>query len=57
VYSRNNRWPPHDIRRQGKASFVTMVDETSKIQLFSLDAVGEEAYTFIKKWGGSGDIL
>jgi lysyl-tRNA synthetase class 2 len=46
------------IRRHGKASFATMEDETSKIQLyFQLDAVGEEAYTFFKKWVDSGDIL
>ncbi len=46
------------IRRHGKASFATMEDETSRLQLyFQLDATGEEAYTFFKKWVDTGDIL
>ena len=46
------------IRRHGKASFATMEDETSRMQLyFQLDAVGEESYTFFKKWVDTGDIL
>jgi lysyl-tRNA synthetase class 2 len=46
------------IRRHGKASFATMEDETSKIQLyFQLDTTGESAYGFFKKWVDTGDIL
>lgn len=46
------------IRRHGKASFATMEDETSRIQLyFQLDTTGEEAYAFFKKWVDTGDIL
>ncbi|NLH95471.1 MAG: lysine--tRNA ligase [Synergistaceae bacterium] len=46
------------IRRHGKASFATMEDETSRIQLyFQLDATGEKAYNFFRKWVDTGDIL
>ena len=46
------------IRRQGKAAFANMQDETGTIQLyFRYDNLGEKDYTFFKKWLDSGDII
>jgi lysyl-tRNA synthetase, class II len=46
------------LRRQGKAAFVNMQDETGTIQLyFRYDTLGEKDYTFFKKWLDSGDII
>lgn len=46
------------VRRQGKAAFAHMQDETGTMQLyFRFDTMGEEAYTFFKKWIDSGDII
>lgn len=44
-------------RVMGKASFATLQDATSRIQLYvTRDAVGEEAYAEFKRWD-LGDIL
>jgi len=44
-------------RVMGKASFATLQDTTSRIQLYvTRDAVGEEAYAEFKRWD-LGDIL
>ena len=46
------------IRRQGKASFANLQDETGTIQLyFRYDNLGEKDYTFFKKWLDTGDII
>ncbi len=46
------------IRRQGKAAFADLADETSRIQLyFQLNAVGEKNYDFLKKWVDTGDWI
>ena len=46
------------VRRQGKAAFAHMQDETGTMQIyFRFDAMGEQAYTFFKKWIDSGDII
>lgn len=46
------------VRRHGKTSFVSFEDETEKLQLcFQFDVLGEEAYSFFKKWVDSGDFL
>ena len=46
------------IRRQGKASFANMQDETGTIQVyFRYDNLGEKDYTFFKKWLDTGDII
>ena len=46
------------IRRQGKATFADLADETSRMQLyFQLNAVGEAPYEFLKKWVDSGDWI
>lgn len=45
-------------RRHGKTSFVSFEDETERLQLcFQYDVLGEERYTFFKKWVDSGDFL
>ena len=45
-------------RRHGKAAFLTLADEKDTIQLyFQFDILGEEGYTFFKKWVDSGDII
>ena len=44
------------IRRQGKATFADLADETERIQLyFQLNSVGEKEYDFLKKWVDTGD--
>ncbi|HOU32049.1 MAG TPA: lysine--tRNA ligase [Synergistaceae bacterium] len=46
------------LRKHGKASFITLEDEGDRMQLyFQFDALGEEAYTFFKKWVDVGDFL
>ncbi|MBR0256524.1 MAG: lysine--tRNA ligase, partial [Synergistaceae bacterium] len=46
------------IRKQGKATFADLADETSKIQLyFQINTVGEKEYDFLKKWVDTGDWL
>ncbi len=46
------------LRRQGKAAFANMQDETGTIQIyFRYDTLGEKDYTFFKKWLDSGDII
>lgn len=46
------------VRRHGKTSFVSFEDEEDRLQLcFQYDVLGEEAYTFFKKWVDSGDFL
>lgn len=46
------------VRKQGKASFANMQDETGSMQLyFRLDSMGEECYRFFKKWIDAGDII
>ncbi|HPQ37543.1 MAG TPA: OB-fold nucleic acid binding domain-containing protein, partial [Synergistaceae bacterium] len=46
------------LRKHGKASFVTLEDETHRLQLyFQLNALGEEPYNFFKKWVDVGDFL
>ncbi|MDN5318586.1 MAG: lysyl-tRNA synthetase, class [Thermovirga sp.] len=46
------------IRRHGKAAFLDLADEYDTIQLcFQQNVVGEEKYTFFKKWVDTGDFL
>ena len=46
------------IRRQGKATFADLADETSRMQLyFQLNSIGEKHYDFLKKWVDSGDWI
>ena len=46
------------LRRQGKAAFANLQDETGTIQIyFRYDTLGEKEYTFFKKWLDSGDII
>ncbi|MDR1915350.1 MAG: lysine--tRNA ligase [Synergistaceae bacterium] len=46
------------IRRHGKAAFANLMDESGTIQLyFQQNELGDEAYTFFKKWVDTGDIL
>ena len=46
------------LRRQGKATFADLADEDDRIQLyFQLNEVGEESYTFLKKWVDTGDWI
>jgi lysyl-tRNA synthetase class 2 len=46
------------LRKHGKASFVTLEDETQRLQLyFQVNALGEEQYTFFKKWVDVGDFV
>jgi len=46
------------LRRQGKAAFANMQDETGTIQIyFRYDTLGEKDYAFFKKWLDSGDII
>jgi lysyl-tRNA synthetase class 2 len=46
------------LRRHGKAAFADLADESGVIQLyFQHGELGEEKYTFFKKWVDSGDIL
>ncbi len=44
------------LRKHGKAAFANLADETDNLQLyFQFNAMGEEKYTFAKKWVDSGD--
>ena len=44
------------LRKHGKATFANLADETDTLQLyFQFNAMGEERYTFVKKWVDSGD--
>ena len=46
------------LRRHGKAAFANLMDETGQMQLyFQHNELGEEAYTFFKKWVDAGDIV
>lgn len=46
------------LRRHGKAAFLTLADEEGTLQLyFQFNILGEEKYTFFKKWVDSGDII
>ncbi len=46
------------LRRQGKAAFANMQDETGTVQIyFRYDNLGEKDYMFFKKWLDSGDII
>ena len=46
------------VRRQGKATFADLADETSRMQLyFQLNTVGDKEYDFLKKWVDSGDWI
>lgn len=46
------------IRRQGKNAFANLQDETGTMQIYvQFNSLGEEAYTFFKKWVDSGDII
>ncbi|MDR2137057.1 MAG: lysine--tRNA ligase [Synergistaceae bacterium] len=46
------------LRRQGKATFADLADETERIQLyFQFNEVGEESYNFLKKWVDTGDWI
>ena len=46
------------IRRQGKATFADLADETGRMQLyFQVNEVGEEPYDFLKKWVDTGDWI
>ena len=44
------------LRRHGKAMFANLADDTDTLQLYlQLNAMGEEDYTFAKKWVDTGD--
>ena len=46
------------LRRHGKAAFANLADDRAQMQLyFQHDILGEEAYTFFKKWVDAGDIV
>ncbi len=46
------------IRRQGKATFADLADETSRIQLyFQINNIGGKEYDFLKKWVDTGDWI
>jgi lysyl-tRNA synthetase class 2 len=46
------------LRRHGKAAFADLMDETGVIQLyFQHDELGEDAYSFFRKWVDVGDII
>jgi lysyl-tRNA synthetase class 2 len=46
------------LRRHGKASFADLMDGSGTLQLyFQHGELGDERYTFFKKWVDSGDIL
>lgn len=46
------------LRRHGKAAFANLADESGQMQLyFQLNELGEETYTFFKKWVDTGDII
>ena len=44
------------LRKHGKAMFANLADETETLQLYlQFNAMGEEQYTFAKKWVDTGD--
>ncbi|GHS87541.1 lysine--tRNA ligase [Synergistales bacterium] len=44
------------VRRQGKATFADLADESDRIQLYcQFNELGEKSYEFLKKWVDSGD--
>ncbi len=46
------------VRKQGRASFANVQDEHGSMQLyFQLDSMGDEGYSFFKKWIDAGDIV
>jgi lysyl-tRNA synthetase class 2 len=46
------------LRRQGKATFADLADESGRIQLyFQINEVGEKDYEFLKKWVDTGDWI
>lgn len=46
------------LRRHGKTAFASFDDGENKIQLcFQYDVLGEEIYSFFKKWVDAGDFL
>ncbi|MDR3279956.1 MAG: lysine--tRNA ligase [Synergistaceae bacterium] len=46
------------LRRHGKAAFADLMDESGTFQLyFQRDELGEDNYTFFKKWVDTGDIV
>lgn len=46
------------LRRQGKATFADLADESDRVQLyFQINEVGEESYNFLKKWVDTGDWI
>ncbi|GHV29994.1 lysine--tRNA ligase [Synergistales bacterium] len=46
------------VRRHGKAAFANLADESGDMQLyFQQNELGEERYTFFKKWLDTGDII
>jgi lysyl-tRNA synthetase class 2 len=46
------------LRRQGKATFADLADESGRIQIyFQFNEVGEESYNFLKKWVDTGDWI
>ena len=46
------------IRRQGKAAFADLADESGRMQLyFNINTVGAESYEFFKKWVDTGDWI
>jgi lysyl-tRNA synthetase class 2 len=46
------------LRRQGKATFADLADESGRMQLyFQINEVGEKDYEFLKKWVDTGDWI
>ncbi len=46
------------VRKHGRAIFANLADETDNLQLyFQFDVMGEEPFTFVKKWVDTGDWL
>lgn len=46
------------VRRQGKATFADLADETGRMQVyFQVGELGEEPYDFLKRWVDSGDWI
>ena len=46
------------LRRHGKTAFANILDETDSMQIcFRYDILGEEVYTFFKKWVDIGDWI
>ncbi|MBQ9896225.1 MAG: lysine--tRNA ligase [Synergistaceae bacterium] len=46
------------IRRQGKAAFADLADESGRMQLyFNINTIGATSYEFFKKWVDTGDWI